>query len=70
MEKYKKLIDQKDILLTLAKSKKKLRDSIILNSDSKLIQSICEIILNLLTGNLDINKDTLEKLAKYKHLEI
>ena len=66
MEKYQNIINQKDILLTLARSKKKLRDSIISNSDSKLIQSICEIILNLLTGNLDINKETLKKLTKYK----
>ena len=68
MEKYQNIIDQKDVLLTLAKSKKKIRNSLISNSDSKLIQSICEIILNLLSGNLEFNKDTLGKLVKYKQM--
>jgi hypothetical protein len=56
----------KDYLNVLAKSKKKLRDSIIQKANKDLIYTICECVLNFLNGNLHISSYKIEKLRPYK----
>ncbi len=60
--------NQKDILTALASCKLCMRKVIIEKADKKLIQVICECVLNMLSGNLDINTTDLNKLRKYKHI--
>lgn len=44
----------------------KLTQTILANADSKLIEAICEITLNLCKGNLDCNSRERKKLKKYR----
>ena len=57
----------KNLLSILASAKPNLRESIIHKCDKQLVQCICECILNLLHGNININRETLCKLKKYKN---
>ena len=55
------------LLKVISTSKKKLRDSIIKGSDKEFIYCICECVLNLMNGNLNIDKNTYYKLKPYKN---
>lgn len=44
----------------------KLQKAIIKNCDDKVIQSLTEILHNVLIGNVEISSSTLNKLKKYK----
>ena len=60
------IIKQKDILNTLSNCKIKLRKSIINNSDKNLIEAICQCVLNLLQGNINLSATQKTALSKYK----
>lgn len=45
-----------------------MRKAIIKSGDKKLISAICEIVLNSLQGNFNINKSEFDKLSKYKKI--
>jgi hypothetical protein len=55
-----------NLLELVATSKKKLRNSIIKGSDKEFIYSICECILNVMNGNIKLDKKTFDKLKVYK----
>lgn len=61
------IISQIDLLKTLGNCKNKLRKSIIVKSNRKLVQAICELIDNTLRGNLKFLKFDYNNLKKYKH---
>ena len=58
---------QKHMLCTLAKCKPKMRKAIIMHADKDLINAICESIYNMLSSNLDINRETIGKLKPYRN---
>jgi hypothetical protein len=55
-----------DYIRVLAKSKPKQRKAIINTADKDLIICLCECILNLLSGNIEVDSDTLNKLNSHK----
>lgn len=55
------------ILQALADTKcKKLRTAILKNCEEKVIQTLSEIVHNILTGNLKVDQSQLDQLEKYK----
>lgn len=65
MERIKEQISFLKLLITC---KKNLRNILIQSSDKEQIYSICEIILNLLRGNINISTSNYKKLIQYKKL--
>ena len=59
--------NNKNFLNLLCSSKKKVRKLLIQNATRDQINAIREIILNVLNGNLKIEKSDLEKLARKKN---
>jgi hypothetical protein len=45
-----------------------MKKGIIMNADKELIYTICECILNLLNGNINISTEQYNQLKSYKHL--
>lgn len=45
---------------------KRMKKAIIQNADKQTIHSLCEIIDNLLNGNIHINEQTFKSLVNYK----
>lgn len=68
-ESIQNLIDNFKLLNILSdnKVKKRYRDSILKNADSKLIKAIEESVQNLLRGNSKYSNSDLDKLGKYKY---
>lgn len=62
----KRIRANKFLLYALQSAKPKLFKSIIENSDRGLILAICEIIYNVLRGNVRLNNRTKNKLKRYK----
>lgn len=67
------IFDNKELLLAISKCKTCMRKAIyiklyiyIYKSDKKLVNSICEMVFNLINGNLNINSSDFQKLKKYK----
>ena len=60
------ILDNKELLLAISKCKTCMRKAIINKSDKKLVNSICEMVFNLINGNLSINNSDFQKLKKYK----
>jgi len=60
------IFDNKELLLAISKCKTCMRKAIINKSDKKLVNSICEMVFNLINGNLNINNSDFQKLKKYK----
>ena len=56
------ILNKQDLLKSLASCKLCMRKAILHKADKKLIQAICESILNMLSGNLHINTTDFEKL--------
>ena len=56
----------KEFLCYLCKSNKKVRKILINLANKKQIYALCEIILNILNGNLQVDDKQYKKLAKYK----
>jgi len=46
----------------------KLRKAIVLNGDKRLVNSICECVLNVLNGNVDLSSCVKRKLSKHKNV--
>lgn len=59
---------QSNILSVLAICKRSLRVAILEKVDKNVIAIICEYCLNLLLGNVEISKEILSKLSRYKHI--
>ena len=55
-----------DLLKILAYSKSRYQKAIINTADKNLILAICDIIFNILHGNVNIDADTKNKLQKHK----
>lgn len=62
----RRLEANRSLLLILNKAKPRLRKAIISNSDDDLIQTISEIAYNTIKGNCSVDKQTCEKLRKFK----
>lgn len=60
--------EQVAILKVILNAKPELRNAILLNADKELVCSICEIVLNLLSGNIKIDDQQKKKLSKHKDL--
>lgn len=60
------ILIHKDLLKILAYSKTRYKKAIISNADKNLIIAICDIIFNILNGNVNIDTDTKSKLLKHK----
>lgn len=58
--------ENKSLLYSLQSAKPKLFKSIIENSNRELILAICEIIFNILQGNVQLNTHVRDKLKRYK----
>ena len=56
-----------DYLKVLSCCDKKMRSSIINASHTDLINTLCECILNMLNGNINIKDEDKSKLSKYKN---
>lgn len=54
------------LLIALLHSNTKQRQFIITHADNELIRAICEIALNILNGNIVLDKITKKKFEKYK----
>lgn len=63
---FQNIINQKDVLELLSKTKPRYIKSFINSADCNLIQAICELTNNLLLGNLEISEDIKNKLRKHK----
>ncbi len=60
------IILHKDLLKILAFSKSRYQNAIISKADKNLILAICDIIFNILNGNVNIDAETKNKLQKHK----
>ena len=56
----------KNILEYLGKCKAKIRRAILANADKELVDSICQCVFNMLSGNIDLNENEKRNLVKYK----
>lgn len=65
---FSELVTNQHILLTLLNKNIaiKVQQSIIKNSNKKIIDLISEILQNTLNGNIPLNKRKLENLVRYK----
>lgn len=61
------VLKNKNFLQLLTKSNKKIQKSMIKNASKEQIKSICEIILNLLSGNIKLDQEDLSKLYKKRN---
>ena len=62
----KYISENKELFFAIAKCKACMRKAILNKSDKKLVNAICEMVFNLIYGNLDINSSDFQKLKKYK----
>lgn len=60
--------DQQSILKILLRAKPKLQKALLQNADKKLIQTLCECVLNILVGNVPVKERHKQKLARHKTL--
>ena len=61
-------IKHRDFLHLLGKSKKKLREEIILNCDKDQLFSICECVLNICNGNIKLDEKNFNRLKKFNKI--
>ena len=64
---FRNILDQEHILKELAREKSIYRITILKKADPKLIIAICEIIYNILEGNLPLDKKQKELLFKERN---
>lgn len=65
MKKSKTLVNR-SILYTLQNAEPKLFNAVIKNCKSNLIRLLCEIVYNILRGNVKLKPNILNKLRQYK----
>lgn len=58
------VLKNKNFLQLLTNSNKKIQKSMIKNASKEQIKAICEIVLNLLSGNINLDQKDLVKLHK------
>jgi hypothetical protein len=68
MKQQNKLIKYKEFLSLIAKSPKKLRNSIIKGCNKDHIHSIIECVLNITNGNVQLDEATFNKLKPYSRV--
>lgn len=56
---------QLDVLRVLSTAKPKLRKAIVANSDAELVLALCEVIVNVLSGNVKIDYRQRQRLKRY-----
>ena len=61
----KRFEKNRKLLEIVGESKKKLRNSIILNSDNDFILTIIECMLNIMNGNVNLNDENFKILKPY-----
>ena len=61
----KRFEKNRKLLEIVGESKKKLRNSIILNSDNDFILTIIECVLNIMNGNVNLNDENFKILKPY-----
>jgi len=68
MKEFKNIEENKKILdlLGASETKPRYQKAIINSADKSLIKAICESALNLLNGNIPLDKDLKENLRKFK----
>ena len=67
MEKKLKRIERNSLALNfLSNCKPSIRKAVIEKSDSDLIYTFCEIVLNVLNGNIKLDESILKKLESHK----
>ena len=64
---FRNILDQEHILKELAREKSIYRITILKKADPKLIIDICDIIYNILEGNLPLDKKQKELLFKERN---
>ena len=64
---FRNILDQEHILKELAREKSIYRITILKKADPKLIIAICDIIYNILEGNLPLDKKQKELLFKERN---
>jgi hypothetical protein len=62
----KNLEKNRQLLTCLCDCKKSFRNSIISEADKSLIDSICQIVYNVLHGHIQLDDEVKTKLQKYK----
>jgi hypothetical protein len=62
------VFDNKNFLQLLCSSNKKMQKSMIENATPEQIRSICEIIKNLLLGNVQLSDDQLKKIGRKRSI--
>ncbi len=60
------LVQNRDMLAHLAKCSQNSRNKILHNGEKPLIEAICQIVHNVLEGNIPINEKTKHQLSKYR----
>jgi hypothetical protein len=64
----KNILKNEDIFKVLAsESKQKYKKAILKSADKKLVDDLCEIIYNILIGNLSLNETEFKLLNNYKN---
>jgi len=67
-DKFHNIKTQENILKELAKEKSPYRTSILKKASPELIRSICEVVYNILEGNINLSNSQKEILTKEKNL--
>lgn len=57
---------QLDLLKLLGKPNNRYRKAILINADKALVHALCQIIQNVLEGNLQISQTDKDKLRRFK----
>lgn len=57
---------QLDLLKIISKPHSRYRKAILMNADRDLVHVLCEIIQNVLVGNVKISQEDKEKLRRFK----
>lgn len=64
----KSILKRKDYLNLLAKSKYKRRNALIDIADKQELNSLIELLINILHGRLELPKSKIKSLARYKNI--
>lgn len=62
------LANCKPYLQVLAHSSPRVQKAILKNGDKDLILSLCDLALNIINGNIEMNSQSLDRLRKHKTL--
>ena len=60
--------EQAALLRIIFNAKPELRNAMLKNADKELVRTICECVLNIINGNVNVDDINKKKLAKHKCL--